>query len=580
VATNDDDCNCNKNNDVLMTVAVDLSGFTFVYMSFASFFYYGYYDAQENAYVRISTDGGSSWTTVKTLSGGIWNTELVDLSDYAGNSNVMIGFKYSDGGGWNYGWAIDDLKIYEPLAGPDISVSSVHVGAIDPTPTFVDYPKSLVDRSLEARAYLLNKGTEPITSFDFEWSDGINSYSQSFSGISVDPLTTYEVIAEDEYLVQSGSHVLTFSFGNINGGSNDPDQNDNAGTFTVEGVTPDPDKVYLVEERTGTWCGWCVRGIIFMDYMRATYPDKFIGIAVHNGDPMKNTTYDNGINAYANYFPSAVGDRVSVIDPAEMEQNFLERIDIVPSVKLNATASYNVTSGELTVHAEGYFTQNLSGDYRFNAILVEDSVQGTTSGYDQANYYSISTYGNSGPMGGFEDMDGTIDASEIYYMQVGRDLLSDPATFKGQPGSLPSTINAGETHSYDFTYSVPSTYNINHCTVVVTANKYSTDDILNATAAKISITTGVDNTAANAALHVYPNPASSEVVLNMQIPNAVDVSVDIFNQLGQVVESEDYGIISGLQNMKLDASSWPAGIYEVRVKSGDQFHSKKLVIGR
>jgi hypothetical protein len=66
----------------------------------------------------------------------------------------------------------------------------------------------------------------------------------------------------------------------------------------------------------------------------------------------------------------------------------------------------------------------------------------------------------------------------------------------------------------------------------------------------------------------------------MQIPNAVDVSVDIFNQLGQVVESEDYGIISGLQNMKLDASSWPAGIYEVRVKSGDQFHSKKLVIGR
>jgi hypothetical protein len=33
-----------------------------------------------------------------------------------------------------------------------------------------------------------------------------------------------------------------------------------------------------------------------MDYMTATYPDQFIGIAVHNGDPMTVTAYDNAAN--------------------------------------------------------------------------------------------------------------------------------------------------------------------------------------------------------------------------------------------------------------------------------------------
>ena len=43
------------------------------------------------------------------------------------------------------------------------------------------------------------------------------------------------------------------------------------------------DRVTVVEEGTGTWCGWCVRGIVALEYMRENYPDKFIGIGVHYG---------------------------------------------------------------------------------------------------------------------------------------------------------------------------------------------------------------------------------------------------------------------------------------------------------
>jgi hypothetical protein len=396
---------------------------------------------------------------------------------------------------------------------------------------------------MEVHATLFNKGTETINSFDFTWSDGVNTYTQNISGVTIVPLSGYDVVADNNYVVETGSHDITFTFSNINGGDNDPDQIDNEGTFTIEGVTPNPDKVYLIEERTGTWCGWCVRGIVFMDYMRETYPGNFLGIAVHNGDPMKNTTYDTGMGAYANYFPSAVADRVDVIDPSEVEQNYLARISMTPPVTLSASATFNQNTSELSVHVDGNFTADLSGDYRFNAILVEDSVYGTTSSYDQANYYSISDYGYAGPMEGFEDMPGDIDHSDIYYMQVGRSFLSNPATFKGQPSSLPTTINSGDAYGYDFTYTVPSTFNINHCYVVVTANQYSTDDILNAGTTKITIATGIPNITANASVYVYPNPAYDVAVVNAVIPEPVNVQLEVFNALGQLMTTSNYGMI-------------------------------------
>ena len=48
----------------------------------------------------------------------------------------------------------------------------------------------------------------------------------------------------------------------------------------------------VVEEGTGAWCGWCVKGIVGLRYMNATYPDQFIGIAVHNGDMYTVNNYN------------------------------------------------------------------------------------------------------------------------------------------------------------------------------------------------------------------------------------------------------------------------------------------------
>ena len=50
----------------------------------------------------------------------------------------------------------------------------------------------------------------------------------------------------------------------------------------------------VVEELTGTACGWCPRGLVGMKMLRDLYGDRFIGVAVHQfnaTDPMYTPDY-------------------------------------------------------------------------------------------------------------------------------------------------------------------------------------------------------------------------------------------------------------------------------------------------
>ena len=116
--TNDDGCNCDKSNDLLFTDTIDLTGFTgTTILKFETFYFGGTYQgATEIATIEVSTDGGASFTVEKTLTGAEnWYEEVIDLSNYTGNS-IVLAFRYNDGGGWLFGWAIDDIEVYQPVA--------------------------------------------------------------------------------------------------------------------------------------------------------------------------------------------------------------------------------------------------------------------------------------------------------------------------------------------------------------------------------------------------------------------------------------------------------------------------------
>ena len=80
-ATNDDKCKCNKSADLLITKSMDFTGYTNVFLKFDSYFLHGYVTSQEEAYVKASTDGGNTWTTLYTLTGNdAWAASSLSLS--------------------------------------------------------------------------------------------------------------------------------------------------------------------------------------------------------------------------------------------------------------------------------------------------------------------------------------------------------------------------------------------------------------------------------------------------------------------------------------------------------------------
>ena len=81
-------------------------------------------------------------------------------------------------------------------------------------------------------------------------------------------------------------------------------------------------------------------------------------------------------------------------------------------------------------------------------------------------------------------------------------------------------------------------------------------------------------------VQLYPNPASNEMVtLTINTSDNMQVSVDVINQLGQQVGQIYNGeIATGLRRFDLNTANYSAGIYFVRVSSGNKISTKKLVI--
>ena len=150
-----------------------------------------------------------------------------------------------------------------------------------------------------------NRGIETVTSFDVSYTiDGGSPIVSTISGVSIATSGVYDFVADQPMIFDTeGTYEIVVTIENINGNI-DEDPSNNTLTHFIGIVPFVPEKRVFGEEATGTWCGWCPRGIVAMDYMAATYPDTWIGVAVHNSDPMVNTVYDNGIAAHISGYPN------------------------------------------------------------------------------------------------------------------------------------------------------------------------------------------------------------------------------------------------------------------------------------
>lgn len=220
IATNDDECDCDKSVDYLITPPLDLSTLTAAVLQFQNYFDGGSeFGGTEVATVEYSLNGGSTWTILETIVGtddGAWDAQSISLNSLVGNSNVLLGFHYFDDFNWLFGWGIDDVVVRE-LVGLDLELSAITMNsALDvQTPTTVT-------------GMVTNTGLDPIVSFDASWTIGGSVYTTNFSALSIPSLGTYNFSHADLLTLNtSGLATLDVSISNVNGQASDGNMNNN-----------------------------------------------------------------------------------------------------------------------------------------------------------------------------------------------------------------------------------------------------------------------------------------------------------------------------------------------------------------
>ena len=315
-----------------------------------------------------------------------------------------------------------------------------------------------------------------------------------------------------------------------------------------------PRKV-VMEEGTGTWCGWCIRGFVGIAMMKEKYPNTFIAIAVHDEDQMEVQQYNNYmLSNFYNSFPSAVFNRKIdlVCDPypdygaeniykSEMAQLPIADIKLIggfanadkKAIRLKTVTTFAIPSN--------------NADFKLAYVLVENGI----TGYAQANYYAG---GGNGVMGGYEKRPSSI--TNMVYDDVARGIYSSPT---GITGSIPTSITEMTPIEHSYTIDLPATIkNVNKLEVVVMLLNTKTGEIENADKIDIiGVISNIDNPKTDA-VNVYINNK------NLYIESEVSETIDIFAANGAKI----YNTTKTAGVMSAFCGHLPKGLLIVKGSSG------------
>ena len=467
-----------------------------------------------------------------------------------------------EGGNNQSGFYVDDVSYtHIPATLPNLN------GGV----TFIEQLPNIAGLTGDVTATVRNMGSSDITSFDVEYSYNGNVVQESVGPVTIASLDTYDHTFSTPALVAAGSNGLTVTISNVNGNGQDDDNTDDAKTITIDPIIPAQGKMVIGEEATGTWCSWCPRGAVYMDLFESKYMNFWEGIAVHNNDPMTVTEYDAGMGALISGYPSAVVDRGPEVDPSGMESQFLQRLQTPPVAFISNNSTWDAGTRELSVIVSAEFQSSANSNFKLACVLTEDGVTGTTSGYNQANSYAG---GSNGVMGGYELLPNPVPAAQMVYDHVARAIQP---SFDGDNTVFPATVNAGETHSATYTFTLPAEWDENNIHIIGMLIEPG-GRVDNAAVSTISSNSSISELAISDQIRIYPNPATDFAMIDLNLDKDATVMVNVIDMTGKVVGTQNYGIVNSSTELPINTSLLNAGVYTIEVIVDGARGTKRLII--
>ena len=305
---------------------------------------------------------------------------------------------------------------------------------------------------------LAGEGMEPVTSIGYTITTGSTTTEHQLE--LSDPVTfmmSAEVLVPIDADASVGESNKVFKLTKVNGVANECTTGNMQASGKLVTVAKKPKVVPVVEEATGTWCGWCARGIPGLALLNKIYRDDVITLAVHgggNGDPMILDNYQ--LDAFS--YPSCTINRGEVVDPyygsgstafgISREVEAVQRSYVPAGIEVTADwADANQT--KISVKATTTFVEDVSNaNYRIGYVLAEDGLSGTTPAWYQSNYYAGSSLKDDNLV---NLTGGESKITNVVYNYI---PVAAYEPFEGIEGSVPATITKDVAMEHAYTIDI------------------------------------------------------------------------------------------------------------------------------
>lgn len=461
-------------------------------------------------------------------------------------------------------WIDDVYYMHTPYTLPLVNAGVVALNFKTP---------SIAGGTNEPVVVVRNLGTTTITAVDIEIDYNGSQIQKTVTGLSIASLGIETFIVTPPVTVVSTANVMTATITDVNGTVGDDDSSDDSKVYNFSPIIPAAGKMVIVEEATGTWCGWCPRGAVALEFLAQDYQGFAQGIAVHNGDPMKDTDYDTGFGTIINGYPSATVDRGNDIDPGAIWSKLNENLEIPPAAFLVNGAQYNASNNSLEVSITADFKMTANSNWKMACVIVEDSVTGTGSTWNQSNSYSGGASGDLLMPDGtnWASLPGSVPAAQMVYNHVARAISP---SFEGCKFSFPATVALNDVHTLNFSFTLDASWDTSKMHIVgMLIRPDGSIDNGSSTTIQDAVTngfvpgvnTGITDYFVQPEMSLYPNPVSDAFTIQLGKSHA-SINVEIRNNLGQLISSEIITNPNSQVQMNLEGN---AGIYFVKVTANN-----------
>ena len=353
------------------------------------------------------------------------------------DKSIVLAGTSSEAAGCFFQYDYEGERSFESLSSIVGMSSSIQIGldvsdceANDATVSANPELTTLVNTKQQYPFYITNNSAKPITQITYSISvDGEDGAEKSLDLSS--PIESMETASlpfttafEDE-----GVHSVELNLSKVNGNTNINKQSSAA--YSIIALEKSADRVSVVEEQTGTWCGWCPRGHVALDLLNKQLGDKVVTLAGHFSnsesqvDPMNIYQLDENstqAEALADYgyvamnisnmlggggFPGAMFDRIVAADPyvganttkgknGTYEYGATDLVNLLkegnPSeADFSMTASWaDDKNTDIKVDLTTTFNYDRFGSFPYGVafVLSENGMTGKGATWKQLNYFS------------------------------------------------------------------------------------------------------------------------------------------------------------------------------------------------